>query len=207
MRETVCRVAKTPPQQLGRPFTTWSLSKLVEYLAEHKHIKVSAESVRQILRKAGIRWQATKTWKASRDPDLAQKMTRVLDLYDHPPADARVICADEFGPLSLQPRPGRGWFPTAHPARLRATYNRTGGVRHMFAALDLATGRMVYRFRDRKRWTEFLGFLKQLRARVPGREAVPPVRHLRVPQRRPKSSTGAAPTALSWCSPRATRRG
>jgi transposase len=31
VRETVCRVAKTPPQQLGRPFTTWSLSKLVEY--------------------------------------------------------------------------------------------------------------------------------------------------------------------------------
>jgi transposase len=53
VRERVCRVAKTPPQQLGRPFTTWSLSKLVEYLAEHKHIKVSAESVRQILRQAG----------------------------------------------------------------------------------------------------------------------------------------------------------
>jgi transposase len=71
VRETVCRVAKTPPQQLGRPFTTWSLSKLVEYLAEHKSIAISAESVRQILRQAGIRWQATKTWKASKDPDNA----------------------------------------------------------------------------------------------------------------------------------------
>jgi transposase len=167
VRETVCRIAKTPPHKLGRPFTTWSLSKLVEYLAEHKHIKISTESVRQILRDAGINWQATKTWKASRDPDFAQKMARVLDLYDHPPADARVICADEFGPLNLQPRPGRGWFPAGRPARLRATFNRTGGVRHMFAALDLATGQMFYRFRDRKRWTEFLGFLKQLRARFP----------------------------------------
>jgi hypothetical protein len=37
----------------------------------------------------------------------------------------------------------------------------------MFAALNLATGQMVYRFRDRKRWTEFLGFLKQLQARFP----------------------------------------
>ena len=116
---------------------------------------------------AGIRWQATKTWKASKDPDFAAKMARVLDLYDHPPADGRVICVDEFGPLNLQPRPGRGWFPTGRPARLRATFNRTGGVRHMFAALDLATGQMFYRFRDRKRWTEFLGFLKQLRARFP----------------------------------------
>ena len=94
-------------------------------------------------------------------------MGRVLNLYDDPPADGNVICADEFGPLNLQPRPGRGWFPAARPARLRATYNRTGGVRHMFAALGMATGQMFCRFRERKRWREFLGFLKQLRDRFP----------------------------------------
>jgi hypothetical protein len=33
--------------------------------------------------------------------------------------------------------------------------------------LDLATGQMFYRLRDRKRWQEFLGFLKQLRTRFP----------------------------------------
>jgi transposase len=55
VRKTVCRVAKNPPQRLGRPFTTWSLSKLVEYLAEHQHIAISTESVRQILRKASSR--------------------------------------------------------------------------------------------------------------------------------------------------------
>jgi transposase len=166
-RETVCRVAKTPPEELGLPFVTWSLSKLVAYLAEHKRIKISIESARQILRAAGIRWQATKTWKASTDPDFVVKMARILDLYDHPPADGRVICVDEFGPLNLQPRPGRGWFPAGQPARLRATYTRASGVRHMFAALDLATGQMFYRFRDRKRWQEFLGFLKQIRVRFP----------------------------------------
>lgn len=68
VREVICRVAKTPPQRVGRPFTTWSLSKLVEYLAEHKRITISAESVRTILRAAGVSWQATKTWKASKDP-------------------------------------------------------------------------------------------------------------------------------------------
>jgi transposase len=40
-------------------------------------------------------------------------------------------------------------------------------VRHLFAALDLATGQLFYRFRDRKRFTEFLAFLKQLRTRFP----------------------------------------
>jgi transposase len=122
VREMVCRVAKTPPQQLGRPFITWSLTKLVEYLAEHKAIAISAESVRQILRKAGIRWQATKTWKASKDPDFAQKMARVLDLYDHPPADGRVICAEldrmrVHRPAILHPRRQR--LPPPHRPRER----------------------------------------------------------------------------------------
>jgi transposase len=167
VRELVCRVAKTPPQRLGCPFTTWSLAKLAEHLTERERVQISAESVRQILHAAGVRWQATKTWKASRDPDFTVKMTRILALYDRPPADGRVICVDEFGPLNLQPRPGRGWFPTGRPRRLRATFTRTAGVRRMFAALDLASGQMFYRFRDRKRWQEFLGFLKQLRARFP----------------------------------------
>jgi hypothetical protein len=67
---------------------------------------VSRETIRQILRAGGISWQASKTWKASAGPGFIAKMGRVLDLYDHPPADGRVLCADEFGPLNLQPRPG-----------------------------------------------------------------------------------------------------
>lgn len=112
-------------------------------------------------------WQATKTWKASTDPDFTSKMRRILDLYDHPPADGRVLCADEFGPLNLQFRPGRACRPRGQPVRQRATYTRDQGVRHMIAALDLATGRLHYRIRDRKRWREFLSFLKTLRARWP----------------------------------------
>ena len=39
---------------------------------------------------------------------------------------------------------------------------------HMLAALDLATGKIYYRIRKRKRWREFLGLLKALRTRWPG---------------------------------------
>ncbi|ONI91363.1 IS630 family transposase [Actinosynnema sp. ALI-1.44] len=166
-RELICRVAQAAPTGLGQPFTTWSLSKLVAYLAEYHWLRVSTETVRQILRAAGITWQRTKTWKTSKDPDFASKMARILDLYDHPPTDGRVICVDEFGPLNLQPRPGHGWFPRGRPARLRATYTRAAGVRQMFAALDLATGQLFYRFRHRKRWPQFLDFCKQLRRRFP----------------------------------------
>ena len=40
----------------------------------------------------------------------------------------------------------------------------------MIAALDLATGQITYRIRDRKRWQEFLAFLKLLRQRWPGQK-------------------------------------
>ncbi|ALG06405.1 transcriptional regulator [Kibdelosporangium phytohabitans] len=166
-RQLICRIAQANPAGLGQPFTTWSLTKLAAYLAEHHWLRVSTETIRQILRAAGITWQRTKTWKASQDPDFAAKMARILALYDDPPADGRVVCVDEFGPLNLLPRPGHGWFPRGHPARRRATYTRTAGVRQMFAALDLATGQLFYRFRDRKRWQEFLEFCKQLRRRFP----------------------------------------
>jgi transposase len=171
-RELICQVAKTAPQQLGRPFTTWSLTKLVEHLGERHRVVVSTDTVRAVLREAGISWQATKTWKGSRDPEFAAKKTRILDLYDQAaagqvPDGGRVVCVDEFGPLNLQPRPGHGWFPRGRPTRQRATYTRTAGVRQMFAALDLASGQLFYRFRDRKRWPEFLAFLRQLRTRFP----------------------------------------
>jgi transposase len=166
-RQLICRIARSDPHALGQPFTTWSLTKLTAYLREHHRLVVSAETARRVLRKASITWQRTKTWKRSRDPDFASKMARILDLYDRPPLDGRVLCVDEFGPLNLQPRPGHGWFRRGQPARQRATYTRTHGVRQMFAALDLATGQMFYRFRDRKRWPQFLDFCKQLRRRFP----------------------------------------
>ncbi|MFG3700837.1 IS630 family transposase [Micromonospora sp. NPDC047620] len=164
----MCVIARCDPRFLGKPFSCRSLAKLRDYLIDAGYVTtISVETVRRILHERGVSWQATKTWKASIDPDFTTKMRRILDLYDHPPAHGRVICVDEFGPLNLQPRPGRAWRPQGQPARLRATYTRDHGVRHMIAALDLTTGRLHYRIRDRKRWREFLAFLKTLRRRWP----------------------------------------
>ena len=66
-------------------------------------------------------FQAVKTWKTSTDPDYEAKKNRVLELYaiadgtaEPGPGDpAVVICMDEFGPLSLQPHPGKQWAPAA----------------------------------------------------------------------------------------------
>ncbi|QUQ72442.1 IS630 family transposase [Kutzneria sp. CA-103260] len=131
-------------------------------------VAISKETLRRILRAGGVSWQTTTTWMASADPDFIAKMHRILDLYDHPPVDGRVVCVDEFGPLNLQPRKGKAWRPRRKPLRQRATYNRYEGVKHMLAALDLATGKIFYRIRDHKRHREFLDLLTALRARWPG---------------------------------------
>jgi transposase len=170
IREWICLIARTSPAECGLTgFSTWSLAKLRDHLlAEGIVAELSRETLRRILHDGGISWQTTTTWKASPDPEFMAKMRRILDLYDHPPDDGRVICVDEFGPLNLLPRTGKAWRPRRRPRRQRATYHRYDGVMHMLAALDLATGRLFYRIRDRKRSKEFLEFLKVLRRRWPG---------------------------------------
>jgi transposase len=87
-----------------------------------------------------------------------------------------VICMDEFGPLNLQPHPGRQWAPVAvgkgDPARprrrrRRATFNRPHGVRHLLAGYDLATDRLYGHVKVRKTRTEFLAFCRYLRSLHP----------------------------------------
>jgi len=170
VRERICLIARTTPAEWGiTAFSTWSLAKLAAHLEKIGLVtSLSRAHLARILKAGGVSWQTTTTWKSSNDPDFIAKMQRILALYDAPPKDGRVVCVDEFGPLNLQPRKGKAWRPTGHPARLRATYHRNDGVRHLLGALDLATGRLYYRIRGRKRWCEFLSFLKSLRGRWPG---------------------------------------
>lgn len=170
VRARICLIARTSPADWGiTAFSTWSLTKLREHLTSRCAVaEISRETLRRILRAGGVSWQTTTTWKTSTDPEFIPKMRRILGLYDQPPPGGRVVCVDEFGPLNLQPRRGKAWRPVGRPQRLRATYHRTGGVMHMLAALDLATGKIVYRIRPRKRHREFLDLLQALRRRWPG---------------------------------------
>lgn len=129
-------------------------------------------------------FQSIKTWKTSNDPHYEEKKDRVLHLYEIADGKAEpgegdpdvVICFDEFGPLNLQPHPGRQWAPAAvgtgdqdapRRRRRRATYKRPHGVRHLLAGYDLSTDRLYGHVKVRKRRTEFLGFMRYLRSLHP----------------------------------------
>ena len=184
-RAGIKKIAKSRPAEHGLPFSRWSLSKLADFLvAEGVVDDISHEGLRELLRAENVSFQAIKTWKTSRDPDYAAKKARVEHLYAV--ADGEVIpvpgepgvifCMDEFGPLGLQPRPGRQWARRAGTGRdrgegprrrMRATYTRTQGVRHLLAALDLGADKMYGHIKKRKRRGEFLEFCRYLRGLHP----------------------------------------
>ena len=144
-RQEIKKIALSRPADHDLPFSTWSLSKLAEFVvAEGVVDDISHEGLRALLREEGVSFQAIKTFKVSNDPDFEAKKNRVLELYaiadgtaEPGPDDPTVVfCVDEFGPLNLQPHPGKQWAPIAagkgDPAHLgggadgRRTPARTG---------------------------------------------------------------------------------
>lgn len=169
-RQEIKRIALTDPQNLDQPFATWSLSKLADYLvAEGVVTDISHEGLRLLLREEGVRFQAVRTWKRSNDPNFEAKRDRIVELYALADAgQAVVICLDEFGPLNLQPQPGgHSWAPRAKPRRIRATYTRPHGVRHLIAAYDVGADRLYGHIKKRKGRVEFLAFCRYIRSLHP----------------------------------------
>jgi transposase len=184
-RQAIKKVALSRPQDHNLPFSTWSLSKLAEFLvAEGVVDDISHEGLRVLLREEGVSFQVIKTWKQSNDPDFEAKKNRILELYAIADGIAQpgetdptvVICFDEFGPLNLQPHPGKQWAPVATSGggqsqprrrRRRATFTRPNGVRHLMAGYDLSTDRLYGHVTTKKGRTEFLAFMRYLRTLHP----------------------------------------
>jgi transposase len=67
------------PRSLGLPFSLWTLQRLVDDLAEQTGIRVSGETVRRALKRAGIVLSRPQHQISSPDPDYALKKTRVAN--------------------------------------------------------------------------------------------------------------------------------
>jgi transposase len=167
-RREIKKIARSGPGEHDLPFSTWSLARLADFLvAEGVVDDISHEGLRVLLHEEGVSFQRLKTWKRSKDPDYAAKKARVGHLYaiagrEVTPDDGEpevIFCLDEFGPLNLQPRPGRQWAaaggkskePGREPRpRMRAACTRTEGVRHLFAACELGEDKLYGHIKPRK---------------------------------------------------------
>ena len=166
--QVIVAAATTRPEKLGQPFTRWSLRKLAGYLARHPHrpVRIGRERLRQILHARGISFQRTRTWKESRDPDRDAKLDRIEYVTSHYPD--RCFAFDQFGPLSIRPCHGTCWAKRKHPARLRATYHRTHGIRYFHGCYSLGDDQLWGAVREHKGARYTLAALKSIRSARPG---------------------------------------
>ena len=129
---------------------------------------LSVSTVQRVWRAFGLQPHRMETFKLSTDPDFVAKVRDVVGLYMTPPDRALVLCVDEKSQIQaldrsqpmLPMRPGQ-------PARRSHDYKRHGTT-SLFAALDIATGRVIGECYPRHRATEFRRFLDRIEALVPG---------------------------------------
>ena len=137
-----------------------------------KHAGLSQTSIRRIWRAFGLAPHRVEPFVLSTDPQLIEKVRDVVGLYLHPPEQALVLCVDETSQIQAldrsQPvlplRPGQ-------PER-RSPDDTRHGTSSLFAALDIATGKVIGRCFRRHRAKEFKKFLGALDAAVPPSLAV-----------------------------------
>jgi transposase len=205
LRDRVLELTLTePPTQFGA--THWS-SRLLATALAGEGTPISHATVARIWHRFGVQPWRTQTFKFSTDPALEAKVRDIVGLYLHPPEKAVVLCVDEKPQIqalertapTLPVRPGQ-------PEAASFDYVRHGTTT-LFAALEVATGKVTEACTDRHRHQEFLAFLKQVARAYPRRQLHVVVDNLSTHKhpavqawlaRHPRVTLHFTPTSGSW---------
>ena len=159
--QIIAATLEPPPQRLG--VTHWSTRLLAAQLG------IGDATVARAWRRYGVQPWRRQTFKFSTDPQLEAKVRDVVGLYLDPPATAVVLCVDEKSQIQaldrtapiLPLRPGL-------PEKATHDYVRHGTTT-LFAALEVATGKVTDACYDRHGKAEFLDFMKRVARAYPRR--------------------------------------
>nr|WP_245713140.1 IS630 family transposase [Nocardia rhamnosiphila] len=154
-------IVKTLEQTPAGGDTHWSTRGMA------KAAGLSQSSISRIWRAFGLKPHLVDTWKLSTDPQFVDKVRDVVGLYLDPPAAALVLCVDEKSQMQALDRsqPVLPMMP-GMPERRTHDYVRHGTT-SLFAALDVATGKVIGQHHRRHRHQEFLRFLRTIDANTP----------------------------------------
>jgi transposase len=148
-----------PPPELG--VTHWSCRLLARRLGLH------FTQVAHIWRRWGIQPWREETFKFSTDPQLEAKVRDVVGLYLNPPEGAVGLCVDEKSQIQALDRT-QPMLPVRPGLAARRTHDYVrNGTTTLFAALEVATGKVLDDCYDRHRHQEFLKFLKKVAKAYP----------------------------------------
>lgn len=159
--EDVERVITMTLEKKPSDATHWSTRAMAE------HAGMSQTAISRIWRAFALQPHRSETFKLSKDPLFVDKVRDIVGLYMSPPEQAMVLCVDEKSQIQaldrtaplLPMRPGQ-------IERRTHDYERHGTT-SLFAALDVATGKVIGSLHRRHRAAEFRKFLDTIDAAVP----------------------------------------
>ena len=153
----IARTLETKPKDA----TQWSTRSMARVLG------LSQSTVSRIWRAFVIQPHRTETFKLSNDPRFIDKVRDVVGVYMNPPERAIVLSVDEKSQVQALDRT-QLVLPLAPGLPERRTHDYTRhGTTSLFAALDVATGRVIGKTYRRHRAEEFLRFLREIDRSVP----------------------------------------
>ena len=160
--EILAATLTPPPAKLG--VTHWSTRLLA------KHLGISDATVAKAWRDYGIQpWRAS-SFRFSTDPQLVAKVVDVVGLYLAPPENAIVLSIDEKSQIQALER-SAPILPTQPGLAERRSHDYVRhGTSTLFAALEVATGKVTAAVKPRHRHQEFRAFLKQVARAYPAGE-------------------------------------
>lgn len=182
--DRVEELVRTTLQAKPEGATHWSTRKLA------KQVGVSQSSVSRVWRAFQLKPHRRRTFTLSNDEFFVEKVRDIVGLYLNPPDHAVVLCMDEKSQIqALERRQPLLPLVFGQPERATATYTRHGTT-NLFAALNVATGKVIGECYPRKRAVEFRRFLKRVDRDIPAELDV----HIIVDN----SSIHAAPEIRRW---------
>ena len=198
------RVIVATLEQKPKNATHWTTRSMAEASG------LNQTAIVRIWNAFGLQPHRQETFKISEDPQFIDKVRDIVGLYMSPPDHAIVLCVDEKSQCQALDR-SQPLLPMAPGQAERRTHDYyRHGTTSLFAALDVATGKVVGKCHRRHRHQEFLKFLKHLDktvARPEGQEIhlvmdnyathkTPAVK--RWFQRHPEYHVHFTPTSASW---------
>jgi transposase/DNA-binding CsgD family transcriptional regulator len=161
-RRVVAETLTPPPASLG--VTHWS-SRLLA-----KRLGTSHVTIAEAWKRYGVKPWRAETFKFSTDPELEAKVADIIGLYLAPPENAIVLCCDEKSQIQALNRTQKTLpMQPGHAEQRTHDYVRHGTTT-LFAALEIATGRVTGVCKNRHRHQEFLAFLKHVARAYPDRQ-------------------------------------
>jgi transposase len=159
--EAIDAVVVKTLETLPKGRTHWSTRKMA------RSAGLSHSTVGRVWRAFGLKPHLTQSFKISPDPQLVAKIRDIVGLYMHPPQNAVVFCFDEKSQIQALER-AQPILPMdlGQPERRTGNYVRHGTL-DLFAALNVASGKVLARCKHKHRSIDFVAFLREIDESVP----------------------------------------